>query len=115
MSLHKLTEHSQPSNCAEGFRDAIRQLPGGVSDITVGRGDERSGLTVTSVSSLSLDPPMLIVCVIQQHQLAVFLVADADHLVLRMSGSETEEKDGEDQSSNGPVSGTHRSILFAAV
>ncbi len=44
----------------------MRQLPGGVSVITVGRGEERSGLTVTSVSSLSLDPPTLIVCINKQ-------------------------------------------------
>lgn len=44
----------------------MRQLPGAVSVITVGRGEERSGLTVTSVSSLSLDPPTLIVCVNKQ-------------------------------------------------
>src|SRR6202051_4588644 len=45
------------------FRDAMRHLVGGVSVITVGRGRDISGMTVTSVSSLSVDPPSLIVTV----------------------------------------------------
>jgi flavin reductase (DIM6/NTAB) family NADH-FMN oxidoreductase RutF len=42
------------------FRSAMRQLTGGVSVITAGRGRDISGMTVTSVSSLSVDPPALI-------------------------------------------------------
>src|SRR3954449_9304083 len=45
------------------FRNAMRQLTGGVSVITAGRGKDISGMTVTSVSSLSVDPPTLIVSV----------------------------------------------------
>jgi flavin reductase (DIM6/NTAB) family NADH-FMN oxidoreductase RutF len=47
----------------DDFRGAMRQLTGGVSVITVGRGKDISGMTVTSVSSLSVDPPALIVSV----------------------------------------------------
>jgi flavin reductase (DIM6/NTAB) family NADH-FMN oxidoreductase RutF len=46
---------------ASDFRNAMRQLTGGVSVITAGRGRDISGMTVTSVSSLSVDPPSLIV------------------------------------------------------
>jgi flavin reductase (DIM6/NTAB) family NADH-FMN oxidoreductase RutF len=45
------------------FRGAMRHLAGGVSVITVGRGKEINGMTVTSVSSLSVDPPTLIVSI----------------------------------------------------
>ncbi len=45
------------------FRAAMRHLAGGVSVVTVGRGEDITGMTVTSVSSLSVDPPTLIVCV----------------------------------------------------
>ena len=45
------------------FRAAMRRLTGGVSVITAGRGAEISGMTVSSVSSLSADPPALIVSV----------------------------------------------------
>jgi flavin reductase (DIM6/NTAB) family NADH-FMN oxidoreductase RutF len=45
------------------FRNAMRHLAGGVSVITAGRGRDISGMTVTSVSSLSVDPPTLIVSI----------------------------------------------------
>jgi flavin reductase (DIM6/NTAB) family NADH-FMN oxidoreductase RutF len=48
------------------FRGAMRALAGGVSVITVGRGSDISGMTVTSVSSLSVEPPTLIVSVNRQ-------------------------------------------------
>jgi flavin reductase (DIM6/NTAB) family NADH-FMN oxidoreductase RutF len=51
---------------AGDFRGAMRHLAGGVSVITVGRGKDISGMTVTSVSSLSVDPPTLIVSINRQ-------------------------------------------------
>ena len=45
------------------FRSAMRHLAGGVSVITVGRGSDISGMTVSSVSSLALDPASLLVSV----------------------------------------------------
>jgi flavin reductase (DIM6/NTAB) family NADH-FMN oxidoreductase RutF len=47
----------------DDFRIAMRQLTGGVSVITAGRSRDISGMTVTSVSSLSVDPPALIVSI----------------------------------------------------
>jgi flavin reductase (DIM6/NTAB) family NADH-FMN oxidoreductase RutF len=47
----------------EAFRAAMRNLAEGVSIVTAGQGEHRAGLTATSVSSLSLDPPSLIVCI----------------------------------------------------
>ena len=46
---------------ADDFRNAMRRLTSGVSVITAGRGKDISGMTVTSVSSLSVEPPALIV------------------------------------------------------
>jgi flavin reductase (DIM6/NTAB) family NADH-FMN oxidoreductase RutF len=46
---------------ASDFRSAMRQLTGGVSVITAGKGRDISGMTVTSVSSLSVEPASLIV------------------------------------------------------
>jgi flavin reductase (DIM6/NTAB) family NADH-FMN oxidoreductase RutF len=48
---------------SDDFRGAMRHLAGAVSVITAGRGKEITGMTVTSVSSLSVDPPTLIVSV----------------------------------------------------
>lgn len=54
---------AEPVVSANAFRGAMRQLPGGVSVITVGRGRDITGMTVTSVSALSLEPPTIIVSV----------------------------------------------------
>jgi flavin reductase (DIM6/NTAB) family NADH-FMN oxidoreductase RutF len=48
---------------AADFRGAMRHLAGGVSVITAGRGKDITGMTVTSVSSLSVEPPTLIVSI----------------------------------------------------
>jgi flavin reductase (DIM6/NTAB) family NADH-FMN oxidoreductase RutF len=48
---------------ADDFRGAMRHLAGGVSVITVGRGKDITGMTVTSVSSLAVDPPSLVVII----------------------------------------------------
>jgi flavin reductase (DIM6/NTAB) family NADH-FMN oxidoreductase RutF len=48
---------------AGDFRGAMRHLTGGVSVITVGRSKDITGMTVTSVASLSVDPPTLIVSI----------------------------------------------------
>ena len=45
------------------FRLAMRQLASGVSVITHGDGAQRTGFTATSVTSLSSEPPTLIVAV----------------------------------------------------
>lgn len=54
--------HAAPTSAAT-YRDAMRQLAGGVSIITVGKAPQRTGFTATSVASLSLEPPRLIVSV----------------------------------------------------
>ena len=54
---------SERAASADDYRRAMRHLVGAVSVISVGCGDNVSGMTVTSVSSLSLDPPSLIVSV----------------------------------------------------
>ena len=46
----------------EAFRAAMRRLSGSVSVVTTGRGAERTGFTATSVCSLSVEPPRLLVC-----------------------------------------------------
>lgn len=45
------------------LRAAMRQLAGGVSLVTVGEDAARRGFTATSVTSLTLEPPCILVCV----------------------------------------------------
>jgi flavin reductase (DIM6/NTAB) family NADH-FMN oxidoreductase RutF len=48
------------------FRSVMRRLAGGVSIITAGRDDNITGMTVTSLTSLSADPPRLLVSINKQ-------------------------------------------------
>ncbi|UVC12046.1 flavin reductase family protein [Rhizobium sp. TH2] len=52
-----------PAPDAADYRLAMRHFAGNVSVITVGSGDRRSGLVATSTVSLSVDPPLMLVCV----------------------------------------------------
>jgi flavin reductase (DIM6/NTAB) family NADH-FMN oxidoreductase RutF len=52
-----------PDETPVDFRRAMRHLVGGVSIITVGQDRDITGMTVTSVASLSVDPPALIVSI----------------------------------------------------
>jgi flavin reductase (DIM6/NTAB) family NADH-FMN oxidoreductase RutF len=47
----------------KAFRDAMRAFVGNCSVITVGEGEEATGLVVTSAISLSAEPPLLLACV----------------------------------------------------
>jgi flavin reductase (DIM6/NTAB) family NADH-FMN oxidoreductase RutF len=74
---------------AAAVKRALRGLAGGVSVITAGRGDDRTGATVTSATGLSMDPPTMIVNinksssswpVIQRHgHFCVNILADGQH------------------------------------
>jgi len=49
---------------AQSFKSGMRMLAAAVSVITTGSGDgERAGFTATAVSSVSAEPPQLLVCV----------------------------------------------------
>lgn len=48
---------------AKSFRDAMRAFVGNCSVLTVGSGDQATGLVVTSGISLSADPPLILACV----------------------------------------------------
>lgn len=54
---------TDPAVPAADFRGAMRHLAGGVSVITAGRGRDITGMTVTSATSLSVDPPTLLVSI----------------------------------------------------
>ncbi len=48
------------------FRSVMRRLAGGVVVITAGRGEDITGMTVTSLTSLSANPPRLLVSINRQ-------------------------------------------------
>ncbi|MBM3605705.1 MAG: flavin reductase family protein [Alphaproteobacteria bacterium] len=48
---------------AAGFKDAMRRFASGVCVVATGAGDERCGMTVSAFSSVSAEPPTVLVCV----------------------------------------------------
>ena len=54
-----MTDHPD----AKTFRDAMRAFVGNCSVLTVGTGDQATGLVVTSGISLSADPALILACV----------------------------------------------------
>ncbi len=60
MTLAISPAESTPADAAT-LKQAMRTLAGGISVITAGIGDDRTGATVTSATSLSMDPPTMIV------------------------------------------------------
>ena len=55
------------------FRNAMRRFASTVSIISVQSGPDRHGTTATAVTSVSLDPPSLLVCINQDTRLHQFL------------------------------------------
>jgi flavin reductase (DIM6/NTAB) family NADH-FMN oxidoreductase RutF len=73
------------------FLSVMRRLAGGVAIVTAGRGHDISGMTVTSLTSLSADPPRLMVSIsrqassfalIQQHRLFGVNILGSDQQAL---------------------------------
>ena len=57
------------------FRAAMRRIASTVTIITASDGDRRHGMTMTAVSSLSMDPPSMLICVNQSTLLHDILVS----------------------------------------
>jgi len=63
VSSHRLTDYDRASLTAAEFRNAMGHFATGVTVVTsVGADGEPVGTTANAVSSLSLDPPLILVC-----------------------------------------------------
>ncbi len=71
------------------LRDAMRRFPAGVAVLTVALERQPLGLTVGSVSSLSLDPPLVSVAVSRQAAMHE-LLADAGSFALSLLAGDQE-------------------------
>jgi flavin reductase (DIM6/NTAB) family NADH-FMN oxidoreductase RutF len=87
------------------FRSVMRRLAGGVSIITVGKGEDISGMTVTSLTSLSADPPCLIVS-INRSASSFPLIERYQVFGVNILGSD--QHDLADRFSNGKLGGRRR-------
>jgi flavin reductase (DIM6/NTAB) family NADH-FMN oxidoreductase RutF len=75
---------------SEIFRLAMRELAGGVSVVTAGEGKRRAGFTATSVTSLSVTPPALLICVQQTSGTLATILENGCFAVNLLSGQQRE-------------------------
>ena len=81
-ALKPVKEFLRPDRVAEDvasdeFRAALRQLAGAVGVIATGAGARRAGLTATSVTSLAIEPPTVLVTVNRTASAYPTLIAEA--------------------------------------
>jgi flavin reductase (DIM6/NTAB) family NADH-FMN oxidoreductase RutF len=65
----------------EAFRLAMRRVASTVAIISVQSGNERHGTTATSVTSISMEPPSLLICFNKTSRLHEFLKKENDFCV----------------------------------
>lgn len=89
--------HDIPSVQAIEFRQAMRNLASGVAIVTTGAAVRRRGLTVSSVTSICMEPPCLLVAINASSEThdaifannsfgVSFLCSDQEDLALRFGG-----------------------------
>jgi flavin reductase (DIM6/NTAB) family NADH-FMN oxidoreductase RutF len=75
---------------AETFRAAMGQLASGVTIITMRAGEEDHGFTASSFTSLSLDPMLVLVCVVRA-QRSHALIEQAGHFAVNILSTTQKE------------------------
>jgi flavin reductase (DIM6/NTAB) family NADH-FMN oxidoreductase RutF len=91
---------------AQDFRAAMRHLAGGVSVITAGIGEDRTGLTATSPTSFSADPPTVLACV-NRDASAIPVIISYRHFSVNVLG-EAQQHIAENFTGRGGLRGPHR-------
>src|SRR5262245_35142769 len=82
---------ASPSIDGTTFRQALSRLAAGVSVITASDAHGTVyGLTATAVTSVSLDPPLLLVCINRRSRLAAVLEAGVPFIVHFLSADQEE-------------------------
>lgn len=84
---YPMTTNTLPEEISQDFRNAFRTHPAGVAIITADDGSGPVGLTATSVSSVSADPPTIALNLSVLSRSAEKIRA-AEHVVVHLLGSE---------------------------
>ncbi|MFT7559695.1 MAG: flavin reductase [Flavobacteriales bacterium] len=74
----------------EGFRLGMRTLAAGVSVISAVNGEERAAMTVSSLTSVSDQPPSLLVCVNKATRMDT-IIENADRFVVNILASHQQD------------------------
>ncbi len=75
---------------SDDFRAALRQFASGVTIVTVAATDELHGMTASSFASVSLDPPLVLVCLDKTSRTRT-LVAQTGSFAVNVLRSDQEE------------------------
>lgn len=73
-----------------GFKGAMRRFATGITIITTGEGEARRGLTATAVSSVTMEPPTILVCVNRQGEAHAAIEANGTFCVSILSAGDGE-------------------------
>lgn len=74
----------------DAFRNALRKFASGVTIVTVASGDELHGMTASSFASVSLSPPLVLVC-LDKTSRTLSLVAQTGLFAVNVLRSDQEE------------------------
>lgn len=83
------------------FKACMGQLAAGVTIVTMRAGEEDHGFTATSFTSLSLDPALVLVCVVKA-QRSHALIEEAKHFCVNILSTEQKDEGGKFASSKTP-------------
>jgi len=76
------------SASATTFRQAMRRVPTGVTVVTSLKDGEPRGITVNAFSSVSLDPPSLLICVNREARSSLFISSSRIFCVNVLAGNQ---------------------------
>jgi flavin reductase (DIM6/NTAB) family NADH-FMN oxidoreductase RutF len=68
---------------SESFKDALRHFPSGVTIVTIKSGQQVHGLTVSAFTSVSPDPPLIMVVIDHRHK--AFQIMEEDGAVFAVN------------------------------
>ena len=70
------------------FRNALRHFPAGVTVVTIRRGEEVHGLTVSAFASVSAEPPLIVTVIDQRHKAFEMLEAEETVFAVNILGQD---------------------------
>lgn len=74
----------------QAFRNALRRFASGVTIVTVGHNGELHGMTASSFASVSLEPPLILVCLDRESRTRALILEKGSFAVNILSGDQEE-------------------------
>lgn len=75
---------------SESFRDALRHFPSGVTIVTIKSGQQVHGLTISAFTSVSPDPPLIMIVIDHRHKAYPIMEEDGAVFAVNILGLDQE-------------------------